>query len=179
MIEIWQNNTVFYNSVPKQKYGTRKLNSASSPPCQSQPFSIKGQIIVFCLPPSQLTATVTALCWLPWHWKIFVLTRPQITRWQVLKLNIHSMCICYVLVKSLICWSLPSAFFYYYGIDSNYNKVVLLWCRGGERGGLQERVRPWQRRCGFARRRCNKSGGVFVTELNPTCLVPWSTCGFL
>lgn len=60
MIEIWQNNTVFYNSVPKQKYGSRKLNSASSPPCQSQRFSIKGQIIVFCLPPSQLTAEVTA-----------------------------------------------------------------------------------------------------------------------
>lgn len=51
MIEIWQNNTMFYNSVPKQKYGSRKLNSASSPPCQSQRFSIKGQIIVFCLPP--------------------------------------------------------------------------------------------------------------------------------
>lgn len=61
MIEIWQNNTMFYNSVPKQKYGRRKLNSASSPPCQSQRFSIKGQIIVFCLPPpSQLTAEVTA-----------------------------------------------------------------------------------------------------------------------
>lgn len=60
MIEIWQNNTVFYNSVPKQKYGSRKLNSALSPPCQSQRFSIKGQIIVFCLPPSQLTAEVTA-----------------------------------------------------------------------------------------------------------------------
>lgn len=52
---------MFYNSVPKQKYGRRKLNSASSPPCQSQRFSIKGQIIVFCLPPpSQLTAEVTA-----------------------------------------------------------------------------------------------------------------------
>lgn len=42
MIEIWQNNTMFYNSVPKQKYGRRKLNSASSPLCRSQRFSIKG-----------------------------------------------------------------------------------------------------------------------------------------
>ncbi|CAB1443605.1 unnamed protein product [Pleuronectes platessa] len=48
------------SASPSRNMAARKLNSASSPPCQSQRFSIKGQIIVFCLPPSQLTAEVTA-----------------------------------------------------------------------------------------------------------------------
>lgn len=60
---------MFYNSVPKQKYGRRKLNSASSPPRRSQRFSIKGpDHCVLPHPhhhhhppphPSQLTAKVT------------------------------------------------------------------------------------------------------------------------
>lgn len=101
-IEIWQNNAVFYNSVLEQKYGSRKLNSASSRPCQSQRFSIKGQIIVLCLPPVPADRQSDSLGLPAWHWKIFVLTRPQITRRQVLKLNVHSMCICYILFKSVI-----------------------------------------------------------------------------
>lgn len=68
MIEIWQNNTMFDNSVPKQKYGRRKLSSASSPLRRSQRFSIKGPD--HCVLPhhhpnpphsSELTAKVTGL----------------------------------------------------------------------------------------------------------------------